>query len=56
MLWWKLSSLDTPPRREAERTITINKDRVRALLRARHFLAGLLIGAVILLPVFLSMQ
>lgn len=33
----------------------MNTHNLRALYRARHFLAGVLIGAVILLPVFLVM-
>ena len=44
-----------PPRREAECTVMIDVDNVRALLRARYFLAGLLIGTVILVPVFVAM-
>lgn len=47
-LFWQVSS-----QREGERRVTIAMNNVRALIRARHFLAGILIGAVILLPVFL---
>ena len=43
------------PRREAVRTVTIDMDNLRALFRARHFLAGVLIGAAILLAVLLVM-
>jgi len=44
-----------PPRRDAECTVMIDVDNVRAFLRARYFLAGLLIGTVILVPVFVAM-
>jgi hypothetical protein len=52
----QLSSSQPPSQREAARTITINTDNLRALFLARHFLAGVLIGAVILLAVFLVMD
>jgi hypothetical protein len=43
------------PRREAVWTVTIDMDNLRALFRARYFLAGVLIGAAILLAVLLVM-
>jgi len=45
-----------PSQRHAAWTITTRTDNLRALFRARYFLAGVLIGAVIFLVVFLSMQ
>ena len=42
--------------REAAQTVTIDTDNLEALFRARYFLAGVLIGAVILLAVFLVME
>jgi hypothetical protein len=50
-----LFSGQRPPRREADCSVMIDVDNVRAFLRARYFLAGLLIGAVILVPVFVVM-
>lgn len=41
---------------EFARTITINTDNLRALFQAGYFLAGVLIGAVVLLAVFLVME
>ena len=37
-------------------TVTIDMDNLRALFRARHFLAGVLIGAAILLAVLRSCE
>ena len=52
----QLSSPQPPSQREAARTITIDMDNLRALFHARYFLAGVLIGAVILLAVFLVLE
>jgi hypothetical protein len=52
----QLFSRQPPSQREAGQTITIDTDNLRALFLARHFLAGVLIGAVILLAVFLVMK
>ena len=52
----QLASQQPPTQRESVRTITINTDNLRALFQARYFLAGVLIGAVILLAVFLVME
>jgi len=52
---WRLSFQQAPSRREGGRRAAIATDNLRALIRARHFLAGLLIGAVIVLPAFLLM-
>jgi hypothetical protein len=52
----QLFSRRPPSQREAaQTTVTINTDNLRALFLARHFLAGVLIGAAILLAVFVIM-
>ena len=48
-------SRQSSSRREGPWTVTVNTDNLRALFLARHFLAGLLIGTVIVLAVFLVM-
>lgn len=50
-----LFSRQPPSQREPARTVTINTDNLRALFRARHFLAGVLIGFGVSLAVFLVM-
>jgi hypothetical protein len=51
----QLFSRQSPSQGESARTITIDTDNLRALFQARYFLAGVLIGAVISLAVFLVM-
>ncbi len=51
-----LRSQRLPSRRVGLWTVTINTDHLRALFFARHFLAGILIGTVIVLAVFLVMD
>jgi len=50
-----LFSRQSPSQGESARTISINGDNLRALFQARYLLAGVLIGAVISLAVFLVM-
>jgi hypothetical protein len=52
----QLFSRQPPSQGESALTIAINTDNLRALFHARYFLAGVLIGAVILLAVFLLME
>lgn len=47
----------SPSRRAGARwSATIDAGKLQPLLRARYFLAGVLIGAAVCLPVFLAMQ
>ena len=47
----------SPSQREAlRRSVMIDTGNRRVLFRARHFLAGVLIGAALWLPVFLAMD
>ena len=42
-------------REPAHWSVTIDADNMRLLFSARYFIAGVLIGAAVLLPVFLAM-
>jgi len=47
----------SPSQREAVRwSVTIDGDKLRLLFRARYFLAGVLIGAVLWFAAFLAMD
>ena len=51
-----LISRQTPLQSDAGWTLTIESEILRALFRARYFLKGVLIGAIIVLAVFLVME